>query len=117
VDGPKPLPAQALDHASGYLMAFGALAALIRRAEQGGSWLVRVSLAQTAHWLRSLGRVSNGFACPDPAFEDVQDLLEDSASPFGRLTAVRHAAQLAKTPARWLRPSAPLASHAPAWPS
>lgn len=117
VDGPKPLPAQALDHASGYLMAFGAMAALLRRAEQGGSWLVRVSLAQTAHWLRGLGRLEDGFACPDPAFDDIGDLLEDSASPFGRLTAVRHAAQLSETPACWRRPSAPLASHAPAWPA
>jgi len=32
VDQPKPLPAQALDHASGYLMAFGAMTALARRA-------------------------------------------------------------------------------------
>ncbi len=28
-----------------------------RRAEQGGSWLVRVSLVQVAHWLASLGTV------------------------------------------------------------
>ena len=45
---PKPLPCQALDHASGYLLAFGTLAALLRRAEEGGSWHVRVSLAGTA---------------------------------------------------------------------
>ena len=37
-DGPKPLPCQALDHASGYLMAFGAIVALMRRARDGGSW-------------------------------------------------------------------------------
>ena len=117
VDGPKPLPAQALDHASGYLMAFAAMAALLRRAEQGGSWLVRVSLAQTAHWLRSLGRLEDGFACPDPAFDDIGDLLEDSASSFGRLTAVRHAARLSETPARWARPSDRPAAHPPAWPA
>ena len=49
---PKPLPMQILDHASGYLMAFAAQAALARQATEGGSWHVRVSLAQTAHWLR-----------------------------------------------------------------
>ena len=59
---PKPLPGQALDHATGYLMAFAAMAALIRRAERGGSWHVRVSLAQTAAWLRGLGRI-DGMAC------------------------------------------------------
>src|SRR5437667_6416608 len=44
---PKPLPCQAIDHASGYLMAFGAMAALTRRTTEGGSWHVRVSRAQT----------------------------------------------------------------------
>ncbi|MFN7308183.1 MAG: CoA transferase, partial [Acetobacteraceae bacterium] len=48
---PRPLPCQALDHASGYLLAFGAMAALLRRAEEGGSWLVRVSLAGTGEWI------------------------------------------------------------------
>jgi len=43
---PKPLPAQALDHATGYLMAFAAISALARRARLGGSWHVRTSLAQ-----------------------------------------------------------------------
>jgi hypothetical protein len=44
---PKPLPCQANDHASGYLLAFGAMAALYRRATEGGSWHVRVGLAPT----------------------------------------------------------------------
>ena len=63
VPAPKELPAQALDHATGYLMAFGAMMALLRKAQEGGSWHVRVSLAQTGHWLTSLGRLDNGFAC------------------------------------------------------
>src|SRR5262249_41937304 len=50
-DQPKPLPCQALDHASGYLMAYGAIAALARRTREGGSFHVRVSLAQTGYWL------------------------------------------------------------------
>jgi crotonobetainyl-CoA:carnitine CoA-transferase CaiB-like acyl-CoA transferase len=115
-DRPKPLPAQALDHASGYLMAFGAMTALARRACEGGSWHVRVSLAQTGRWIRQLGRVEGGLGCPNPGFEDVRDRLENSASGFGRLTVVRHAAQLSVTPAHWSRPSVPLATHEPAWP-
>ena len=51
VDGPKELPAQMLDHASGYLMAFGAMMARARQSREGGSWHVRVSLAQTGRWL------------------------------------------------------------------
>lgn len=115
-DGPKPLPAQALDHASGYLMAYGAMAALARQMSEGGSWHVRVSLAQTGHWLRGLGRIEGGFSAPDPSQADVADLLEDSHSGFGRLTAVRHAGLLSQTPPRWERPSMPLGSHQPVWP-
>jgi crotonobetainyl-CoA:carnitine CoA-transferase CaiB-like acyl-CoA transferase len=57
---PRHLPCQALDHATGYLAAFGAMIALARRATQGGSWHVRVSLAQTGRWLQSFGVVPDG---------------------------------------------------------
>ena len=113
--GPKPLPAQILDHASGYLIAYGAMTALMRRASGGGSWHVRVSLAQTGFWLRSLGRI-DGLACKDPSRDDVLDYLEESRSPFGRLSAVRHPATLSDTPPHWARPSVPLGTHAPLWP-
>jgi crotonobetainyl-CoA:carnitine CoA-transferase CaiB-like acyl-CoA transferase len=113
---PKPLPAQALDHATGYLMAFGAMTALKRRATEGGSWHVRCSLAQTGLWVRHLGRIDRGLACPDPGFDDVRDLMEDSDSGFGRLTAVRNSAVMSETPTRWVRPSMPLGSHAAEWP-
>ena len=63
---PKVLPAQALDHASGFLLAFGTLAALLRRAEEGGSWRVTVSLAGTGQWLRGLGRLEGAFGVPVP---------------------------------------------------
>jgi crotonobetainyl-CoA:carnitine CoA-transferase CaiB-like acyl-CoA transferase len=114
-DEPRPLPAQALDHATGYLMAFAAMAALMRRAHEGGSWLVRASLAQTAQWLRSLGRI-DGLGAHDPSFDDVQPFLEKMESPFGTLTATRHAATMSETPPHWARPPVPLGTHAPRWP-
>jgi crotonobetainyl-CoA:carnitine CoA-transferase CaiB-like acyl-CoA transferase len=112
---PRALPCQALDHASGYLLALGAMAALLRRAEEGGSWLVRVSLAGTGHWLRGLGAQPGGMAAPDLRPDDVRDRLDESDSGFGRLTAVRHAAELDRTPAHWALPAMPLGSHAAAW--
>lgn len=115
IDGPKPLPAQILDHASGYLLAFGAMTALRRQRTEGGSWHVRLSLAQTGRWLRSLGRI-DGMSAPDPARGDVLNCLEDSVSGFGRLSAVRHPATMSKTPPHWSRPSVPLGSNAPCWP-
>jgi crotonobetainyl-CoA:carnitine CoA-transferase CaiB-like acyl-CoA transferase len=112
---PRPLPAQVLDHASGYLLALGIQAALLKRASEGGSWHVQVSLAQTAQWLRGLGRVQGGFAAPDPGLDEVHDLLESSESPFGSLLAVRHAGRLSDTPPCWRRPPVPPGTDAPTW--
>lgn len=114
---PKPLPTQILDHASGYLLAFGIQAALVRRATEGGSWHVQVSLAQTARWLRGMGRIADGFAVRDPGRGDVRDFLETTPSGFGALTAVRHTAQFSETPAGWKRPSVPVGTHPAAWPA
>jgi len=112
---PQHLPAQVVDHGTGYLAAFGAQIALARRAREGGSYLVRVSLAQTGRWVDGLGRV-DGRATPDLTLEAVQDLLADMDSPFGRLCHVRPAARFSETPALWSRPTVPLGTHAPAWP-
>jgi len=114
-DDPLPLPAQALDHAAGYLIALGTIAALHHRAREGGSWHVCVSLAQTGQWLRRLGRIDHGLATADPDLTAVQDLLEDSPSGFGALRAVRHAALLSTTPAGWSMPSVPLGHDRAEW--
>jgi crotonobetainyl-CoA:carnitine CoA-transferase CaiB-like acyl-CoA transferase len=110
---PRALPMQILDQASGYLIAFCAAVALRRQQVEGGSWLVHVSLAQTGHWLRGLGRVADGFALERP---DLEPYLERSASGFGELRAVRHAALLSRTPAHWDLPSMPPGRHPARWP-
>ena len=112
-DVPKPLPVQILDYATGFLIAFAAQAALMRQQREGGSWHVQLSLARTAAWLRSLGRIEGGFAARAPAVEDHAETL---ASGWGELRAVRHAGQLQHTPTRWPRPSVPPGTHAPRWP-
>ncbi|MBF6167833.1 CoA transferase [Streptomyces gardneri] len=48
---PGALPAQALDHASGYLLAAGVIDALVARRDDGRGRDVRVALARTASWL------------------------------------------------------------------
>src|SRR4030081_3715277 len=84
VDGPKELPAQMLDHATGYFMAFGAMTAKGRQGGEGGSWHVRVSLAQTGRWLWNLGRITDGFRTEDLKGESVKPLMEELASGFRR---------------------------------
>lgn len=111
---PKALPMQVLDYATGHLMAFAATAALRRQALEGGSWQVKVSLAQTGHWLRSLGRVETGFSIARPK---VSPYIETAASGFGELAGMSHSATFSRTPTRWARPSMPPGTHPPAWPA
>jgi crotonobetainyl-CoA:carnitine CoA-transferase CaiB-like acyl-CoA transferase len=115
--GAKELPAQILDHATGYLMAFGAMMAKARQSREGGSWHVRLSLAQTGRWIWNLGRLHDGLSAGDLTGEAIKPFSEEAQSGFGPLRAIRHAAELSKTPARWSRPAMPLGSHPPRWPA
>jgi len=118
-DKPAHLPVSVLDYASGYLMAFGAMAALGRRARDGGSYHVRVSLVQTAHWLKRLGRVSGAAIKADALAPDdpvVAPHLMESDTPFGRLRHLAPAIELSETPPFWARPVVPLGTHVPIWP-
>ncbi|MEJ8836301.1 CoA transferase [Ramlibacter sp. AN1133] len=109
---PRPLPMQILDEATGYLIAFGAAVALRRQQLEGGSWHVQLSLAQTGHWIRQLGRVADGFSVTPPALEPY---LETVPSGFGQLCGLRHSAHLGRTPAGWPRPSEPPGHSPPRW--
>jgi hypothetical protein len=93
-------------------LAGGIAAALLRQRSQGGSWHVQVSLARTAAWLRSLGRIEGGFTAPRAAFDGLGEAQE---SGFGRLVALRHAARLSATPVRYARRSVPPGTDRLAW--
>lgn len=79
----NPLPAQVLDHATGWFAAAAALDAVRRHRADGGAWHARLSLARTALWLDGLDRVA---ADPEP---DPAPYLSTMDSPFGTLTYVR----------------------------
>jgi crotonobetainyl-CoA:carnitine CoA-transferase CaiB-like acyl-CoA transferase len=108
---PHPLPAQVLDHATGYLAAFGAMAALLRRPVEGGSWRVRLSLARTAQWLDGFGRI-DGAGTPDP---DVSDLMEEMDSTFGRLAYLRPPGTIDGASPYRSSPPPGQGEHPPAW--
>ncbi|SDQ80451.1 CoA-transferase family III [Paraburkholderia fungorum] len=114
-DAPRHLPCQALDHATGYLAAFGAMAALARRATEGGSWHVRVSLAQTGRWLQSFGTMPDGWQTPDVTLDDVRDCLMTVDSEFGRVSGVKPAEELSETPAYFSLPPARVGAHEARW--
>ncbi|HSF20475.1 MAG TPA: CoA transferase, partial [Burkholderiales bacterium] len=117
--GPQFYPVSAIDYLTGYLMAFGAMVALARRAREGGSWLVRISLAQTGRWLVGRGEV------PEAQLKDVpkdftpaeiERWSTTSETPDGRLQHLTPVVQLSETPPHWSRPSVPLGYHQPEWP-
>lgn len=109
---PRLMPCSAIDYVSGTLMAFGAMAALARRAREGGSWLVRVGLARTGKWIVDRGTVDPAGA---PA-EEGAGLVMQTQSPAGLISHLKPVVQLSETPPRWARPPVPLGHHRPEWP-
>ncbi len=117
---PAFLPYSAQDYVAGYLLAFGAMVALGRRAREGGSWLVRDSLAGAGHWIRQHGLMEPAHyskqAAELPA-EELQSYLMDHDAPDGRITHLKPVVQMSETPARWTRPAAPRGFHKAEWPA
>ena len=118
--GPDFYPVSAIDYCTGYLMAAGAMTALNRRAKEGGSWLVRISLAQVGKWIVDLGEVPEAAAraaaaeFPPAELESWSMVTE---TPSGRLRHLRPVVQLSETKPYWARPSVPLGYHQPVWPA
>ncbi len=110
---PVPLPVQALDHATGYLMAAAVLRALRLRAETGQVMSARLSLARTAALLVSQGSHGLRGGALDPIPEDFDAKVEMTGWGSARRIAFpvmldgkgpcwRHpAGQLRRNPARW----------------
>jgi crotonobetainyl-CoA:carnitine CoA-transferase CaiB-like acyl-CoA transferase len=116
--GPQFYPVSAIDYLTGYLMALGALVALGRRARQGGSWLVRISLAQTGRWLVGRGQVPESELKDVPKEftpEEVERWSMTSNTPMGKLRHLGPVVRLSEMPPRWTRPSVPLGYHEPVW--
>ena len=117
--GPQFYPVSAIDYCTGYMMACGAMVALARRAREGGSWLVRISLAQIGKLIVDLGEVAESAARDAPA-EFAPDELERwstvTDTPSGKLRHLKPTVQLSETPPYWARPSVPLGYHQPVWP-
>lgn len=111
VSEPHPLPAQALDHGTGWLAAFGVLAALTEQAREGGSWRLRLSLARTAMWLDGLGRTG----LEPAATVDVAPLLHRTSSAFGELAHVGVPGELTGAPPRWAHGPHRSGTDAPTW--
>lgn len=118
--GPQFYPVSAIDFLTGYLMAFGTMVALARRAREGGSWLVRISLAQTGRWLVGRGQVPEAELKEVPKDftpAEIKRWSMTSNTPDGQLQHLGPVIRLSETAPRWVRPTVPLGYHPPAWPT
>lgn len=116
-DGARPgaLPAQALDHSAGYLLAAGVLRALALRGVEGGAWLVDVSLRRVAAELLGMPRTKDpepsGLVVDAPSHVqefDVGGLRVTTAAPAvayaGGPTAYRAPRRWGRDTAEWIEP-------------
>jgi hypothetical protein len=116
---PRLMPVSAIDYVSGHLMAYGTMVALARRVREGGSWLVRVSLARTAQFIVDRGLLDAAAleGVPDDlSAEEIAHLTTETQTPIGRLRHLAPVVQMSETRARWIRPPVPLGTHPPCWP-
>jgi hypothetical protein len=115
IDAPRLVPTYLLnDYLAAYLASLGTLAALIRRAREGGSYRVHVSLTQSSMWVQSLGLLP-----VSSVFRDAHDLgipeLESRDTVFGRLDYMGPITRYSETKAYWELPPTPNGSARPEW--
>ena len=95
------------------------MVALERRAREGGSWRVQVSLARSAAWMwqmRDLLGPKQDVPAIRPGVEDIPDRLQTMDSAFGRISFLKSVLEMPDTPPGWDRPPVPLGTDTAAWP-
>ena len=98
------------------LAALGTLAALIRRAREGGSYHVRVSLCRTAMYLLEQGLNADAPTRTDVPASVLVRYMRERDSALGRLHYLGPVLRYSETPSHWDLPPAPLGAHPPHWP-
>jgi crotonobetainyl-CoA:carnitine CoA-transferase CaiB-like acyl-CoA transferase len=119
-DAPQLPPVMVVnDNMVAWLATTGAVAALMRRAEQGGSYRVHVSLSRASLWLYSLGLFDKAYAhqtagASDPHINLKPDLFTaDTAA--GRYQGVTDQVRMSRTPGHYATVLVPRGSSLPVW--
>ena len=118
-DGPVPAFPPTLvmnDYIAGYLGGAGIIAALRRRATEGGSYHVHVNLARAAMWYASLGTFGSTDFVPSADNRMIAPELIEFDSPYGKVHRLAPMAKLSKSPGKWQEPLLTVrGSDLPAW--
>lgn len=112
---PKLLPAAACDYTTGYLGAYGVLLALARRAREGGSYHVRVSLCQSGMFIYRQGKTTFEAPGMDLDAAELDALRIETATSHGPLRHLGPVLQLSETPPHWERPTPKFGGDDAAW--
>jgi hypothetical protein len=114
-DGPALLPAAACDYTTGYLAAYGILLALAKRAREGGSYHVRVSLCQSGMFIYRQGRLVFPGLGLDLSAAELDAMLIESRPKSGPLRHLGPILELSEAQPHWARPTPQLGGDAPEW--
>jgi crotonobetainyl-CoA:carnitine CoA-transferase CaiB-like acyl-CoA transferase len=110
---PVPLPVQALDHATGYLLAAAVLQALNQRAADGRVLSARLSLARTTQLLIQTKRTGTGAGFPAESDADIDPTIENT--DWGPARRVRFPLEVDGCAPAWDHPAGKLRSSKAAW--
>lgn len=112
---PKLLPAAANDYTTGYLGAYGVMLALARRAREGGSYHVRVSLCQSGMFIYRQGKVDFDRPDMDLSAAELDAIRTRSEPKHGPVKHLSPVLQLSETQPYWERPTPVLGGDRPEW--
>jgi hypothetical protein len=110
-DEPVPLPVQALDHATGWLLAAAIARALTRQLTAPVTAYIRTSLIGTASLLYTLDRPAGQPPRTDPG----TFALEDATTAWGPAKRVPLPGHIEGIPPHWAQQAGPLGRHRARW--
>lgn len=110
---PTPLPVQALDHGTGYLLAAAVIRGITQRLKNANSLTARLSLARTAKLLTDTGLCEAQAPLAAENFFDIASPLE--ATDWGNAKRLKPPVTIRDAPFYWTLPARALGTSAPAW--
>jgi crotonobetainyl-CoA:carnitine CoA-transferase CaiB-like acyl-CoA transferase len=111
---PKLVPAYMNDYLTGYLAAIGTMAAILRQQQEGGAWLVNVSLARTCMMIQDQSP-QDITAVNSATLAELKPWLIDQQSDLGILTRLKPPVDYSLTPMYASIPASAPGSHLPLW--
>lgn len=114
---PKLTPVFMCDFITGFLGTFGAMLALARRAKEGGSYQVQVSLCQSAMLLQRQGLIEHFQHAPGrlSPTEFEAFAVSDDNTCYGDLKTLGPVIRMSETTPHWLKPPPIMGGDKPEW--